>query len=79
VVEVGVLLFFVLLPVGVAWQSGRPVALLLPAALLLVSLQWVVVSDGDGLAGVGLAASVLGLLLALAALRVRGRRRRGTV
>ena len=74
---IGLLLFFLVTPVVVAYQSGRWESLILPALLLVVCVQWVVVDDGEseGLAGIGLGLSIIGLLAAAYAAAL-GRRRR---
>jgi nitrate/nitrite transporter NarK len=53
-------LFFVVLPVAVAYQSGR-IGLFVPALLVLVSVQWTVVGDNKGTSVAGLVLAVIGL------------------
>ena len=74
---IGLLLFFLVTPVVVAYRSGRWESLVLPTLLLLVCAQWVAVDDGEseGLAGIGLGLSILGLASAAYAAAL-GRRRR---
>jgi hypothetical protein len=76
VVQAGVVIFFVLVPIVAAYQSGRASALVLPIGLVLVSAEWVVVSDGGGLSVVGLGAALIGLAMAAYTLwRFRSTRR----
>ena len=60
---IGLLLFFLVTPAVVGYQSGRWSALILPALLVVVCAQWVVVDrdESEGLAGIGLGLSILGL------------------
>jgi len=81
VIEFGVLLFFLVTPVVVAYQSGRWVSLVLPAALVLVCAQWVVVTrdatDHDEvLPGIALGLSIIGLAVSAYVVALRQQRRR---
>ena len=74
-VEAGVGIFFIVVPMVSAYQSGRPSALILPAALVLVSAEWVVVSDSSEHSVLGLGSAITGLALAGYVLwQVRSRR-----
>ena len=76
---IGLLLFFLVTPVVVAYRSGRWESLVLPVLLLVVCVQWVVVDEGEseGLAGIGLGLSIIGLAAAAYAMQLGGRRRTG--
>ena len=63
-IEAGIVIFFVAVPMVSAHQSGRATSLLLPAALVLVSVEWVIASSGGGLSVVGLGSALIGLAMA---------------
>ena len=65
------MIFFVVVPMVAAYQSGRASALVLPAVLVLVCAEWVVVGDGGGLSIVGLGSALIGLAMAAYALHRR--------
>jgi hypothetical protein len=75
VFELAILVFFVALPAGAVYQSGRPVALLLPVALVLVWVQWLVTADRSGedsvLPGIALGAAIVGLVVSVFLLALR--------
>ena len=76
---IGLLLFCLVVPAVAAYQSGNRTTLLLPGLLVLVCAQWVLVDDGDseGLAGMALGLSILGLAVAAYAVELGRRRRTG--
>ena len=76
---IGLVLFCVVVPAVAAYQSGDRTALFLPALLVLVCGQWVLVEDGEseGLAGIGLGLSILGLVVGAYAAELGRRRRTG--
>jgi hypothetical protein len=77
VIWIGLLLFCLVVPAVAAYQSGSRTVLILPALLVLVCVQWVVLADGDrrSLAALTLGLSVVGVAVAAYAASL-GRRRR---
>ena len=76
---IALVVFFVVFPAILAFQSGRPWTLAMPVALIAVCAQWVIVdgggsSDSEGLPGIALGLAILGFLVALYGLEL-GRRR----
>ena len=76
--ELAILVFFIALPAGAVYQSGRPVALLLPVALVVICVQWLVTSDSSGedsvLPGIALGCAIVGLVVSVLLLALKRKR-----
>jgi hypothetical protein len=74
VVWIGIVLFFVVVPIAMAYQSRT--ALFLPALLVLVCVQWTLVGDSGGFATACLVLAIVGLAGGVYAGELGRRRRR---
>jgi hypothetical protein len=74
VIWVGIVLFFVVVPIATAYQSRT--ALFLPALLVVVCVQWTIVGDSGAMATACLVLAIAGLAGGIYAGELGRRRRR---